>query len=226
MKKVLLILSGVVVAIIIFGAAVFMPFSAVTKGAPIDAYSAPRTALLVIDIQKDMTEENGIRPLNLPQTNSIISIINELIQNPYKENWVVVYITHEYTKKSALRLVTGDFLLEGAPGAGIDPRLLVVNQNHFVKHRMDAFSNSEFDAFLRKNQVNNLLLTGIAAEECIDRTCRGALNRKYAVTVISDAIAGKSNKSRKTKIDDYERYGAHIVQAQSLLESKSALISK
>jgi len=220
MKQVLLGFLSIVFLMTIFGAAVFMPFSAVTKGAPIGAYSSPRTALLVIDIQKDMTEKSGKRPLNLPQTNSIISMINELIQNADKKNWLVVYITHEYPKKSPLRLVTKDFLLEGTPGAEIDPRIKVINQNRFIKHKMDAFSNFGFDAFLRKNQVNHLLITGMAAEECVDRTCQGALNRKYTVTAISDAIAGRSNESRKKKINDYERYGAQIAQVQSLIGVK------
>jgi nicotinamidase-related amidase len=226
MKKILLCFVIVVLLLFGFAVGVFLPFSAVTKGTPVGTYSAPRTALLIIDIQKDMTEESGKRPLNLPQTNSIISVVNQLIQNAGKKDWLVVYITHEYQKKSALRLVTKDFLLEGMPGAGVDPRLTVINQNHFIKQRMDAFSNFEFDDFLRKNQVDQLLITGMAAEECVDRTCRGALNRKYAVTVISDAIAGRSNESRKKKINDYERYGAHIVQAQTLLEGQSTLISK
>ena len=217
MKIVALIMACIVIVIIGFGAVVFMPFSAVTKGAPIGAYSSPRTALLVIDIQKDMTEKSGKRPLNLPQTNSIISLVNELIQNADKKDWLVVYITHEYPKKSPLRLVTKDFLLEGTPGAEIDPRIKVINQNRFIKHKMDAFSNFEFDAFLRKNQVNHVLITGMAAEECVDRTCQGALNRKYTVTVIRDAIAGRSNESRKKKINDYERYGAQIAQIQSLI---------
>lgn len=217
MKKIVCVFIIIVLLLFGFAVGVFLPFSAITKGTPIGTYAAPRTALLIIDIQKDMTENSGKRPLNLPQTNSIISVVNELIQNAGKKDWLVVYITHEYPKKSPLRLVTKDFLLEGTPGAEIDPRLSVINQNHFIKHTMDAFSNSGFDVFLRKNQVTHVLITGMAAEECVDRTCQGALNRKYAVTVISDAVAGRSNESRRKKINDYERYGAQIAQAQSLI---------
>ena len=216
-KKLIMLVIIVVVMCFGFVAAVFLPFAAVTKAAPIEVYKTPTTALVVVDIQKDMTDKNGKRPLNLAQTDSIIPVINELVKNADVKKWVVVYITHEYRKGSPLRLVTQDFLLEGTPGAEMDPRLAVINKNHFVKNRMDAFSNMEFDAFLRKNQVKNVLLTGMAAEECLDRTSRGALNRNYAVTVISDAIAGRSDDSRKKKIEDYKRYGAQIQQAKALL---------
>jgi nicotinamidase-related amidase len=220
MKKVAIILAGIVVLVIGFGAVVFAPFASVTKGAPIATYSSPRTALVVIDIQKDMTEKDGKRPLNLAQTDSMIPIVNSLIQNADKKGWLVIYITHEYVKNSPLRLVTQDFLLEGKPGAAMDPRLLVNNQNHFIKHTMDAFSNEEFDAFLQKNQVNHLMITGMAAEECVDRTCQGALNRKYKVTILGDAISGMSDDSRKKKIADYKRYGAEIAQARAFIDFK------
>lgn len=218
MKKKLIATAVIIVVMFFaFAAAVFLPFAAPTKGAPIVAYKAPATALVVIDIQKDMTEKNGKRPLNLAQTDSIIPIVNGLIKNAEAKKWIVVYITHEYRKGSALRLVTRDFLLEGMPGAEMDSRVAFINKNHFVKHRMDAFSNPEFDAFLRNNQVNQVLLTGMAAEECLDRTCRGALNRRYGVTMISNAIAGRSDGSRRKKIKDYENYGAKILQAKELL---------
>ena len=220
MKKVAIILAGIVVFVMGLGVAVFAPFASVTKGAPITSYSSPRTALLVIDIQKDMTEKDGKRPLNLAQTDSMIPVVNSLIQNADKKGWLVIYVTHEYTRNSPLRLVTQDFLLEGKPGAAMDPRLLVINQNQFVKHKMDAFSNEEFDAFLQKNQVNHLLIAGMAAEECVDRTCQGALNRKYKVTILGDAISGKSDASRRKKIADYKRYGAEIAQARAFINFK------
>jgi nicotinamidase-related amidase len=217
MKKTLQALAFLVLLFLCLSARIFIPFAAVTTGAPIAAYPAPQTALVIIDIQKDMTEKDGRRLLNLAQTDAMIPVVNTLIQNAEKKHWLVVYITHEFLKKSMLRLVTRDFLLEGASGAGMDPRVLVASSNHFIKNRSDAFSNAEFDAFLRKNQVNHLILTGMAAEACVDKTCRGGLNRKYTVTVVSDAIAGDSDKSRKKKIEDYKSYGAQTLTAQELL---------
>jgi nicotinamidase-related amidase len=60
----------------------------------------------------------------------------------------------------------------------------------------------------------------MAAEECVDRTCQGALNRKYKVTIIGDAISGKSDDSGRKKIADYKRYGAEIAQARELIDFK------
>ncbi len=217
MKKILSVLSVCLSIIIIWGTLAFLTFSKITKGTVITDYPTPRTALLVIDLQKDMTEKDGARPLNIRQTDSIIPLVNTLTKKAGNKDWLVAYVTHEYRKNSILRLVTRNFLLEGMPGAKMDPRVLMVSDNHFIKYRMDAFSNSEFEKFLQKNQINHLLLTGMAAEACIDRTCRAALNRGYKVSVISDAIAGISDASRNKKIDDYQRAGAQIISFSELI---------
>jgi nicotinamidase-related amidase len=82
---------------------------------------------------------------------------------------------------------------------------------------MDTFSNSAFEGFLKEHAVGQLILTGMAAEACVDRTCQGALNRKYHVTVVRDAIASASDESREKKIRDYEKYGAQITTSQDIL---------
>lgn len=58
------ILISIIIAILLFFGlcmVVFLPFAAVTKGTVISKYATPKTALLIIDIQKDMTEKDGKR---------------------------------------------------------------------------------------------------------------------------------------------------------------------
>lgn len=85
---------------------------------------------------------------------------------------------------------------------------------------MDTFTNLTFEGFLCTKQINQLLITGMAAEECVDKTCQAALNRGYKVTMINDGIAGSSDSSLKRKIKDYQRYGARVVEANTLLNGE------
>lgn len=217
-KKILILLVAVMLLISGYGTVSFLHFNAITNGSVIPTYPVQKNALLVIDIQKDMTERDGKKPLNLNQTDSIIPVVNKLIECAGERDWLVVYITHEFKKNSVLRLVTRDFLLENLPGAKMDPRVLVVNKNHFIKNRMDTFSNKRFEDFLRENQVNQILVTGMAAEACVDKTCRSALKRGYKVIAINDAIAGSSDESRSRKLEEFQKYGARVVESDSLLQ--------
>lgn len=217
MKRVFLSLLAVFIILFSLIVITYIPFASATEGIAITGYSVPDTALLIIDIQKDMTEKSGKKPFNIAQTDSMIPVVNKLIETAKIKNWPVVYITHQFKKNSLLRIVTRDFLLEGKPGTEMDSRILSINQNHFTKNRMDAFSSFKLDSFLCQNEITHLLITGIAAEQCVDRTCQGALNRGYKTTIISDAIAGHSDRSRIKKLKDYEKYGAQIINADKLI---------
>jgi nicotinamidase-related amidase len=84
---------------------------------------------------------------------------------------------------------------------------------------MDSFSNPEFENFLKANKVNHVYITGLDAEACVDRTVKAALNRNYEVTVVSNAIAAKSEEKRNVKLWEFEKIGAKVVTTEELLKN-------
>jgi len=56
------------------------------------------------------------------------------------------------------------------------------------------------------------------AEDCIDKTIKGALNRNYQVTVISNAIATKSEEKRARKIIDFRNLGVEILTTKEFID--------
>jgi len=191
--------------------------NAVSRGGKIAEYKAPRKALVIIDLQRDITEKDGRMVMNLQQTDRIIGNINRILSKHGKGDLPVVYITKEFEKNSIVQLLTNNALLPGSPGAGIDPRIRIVGGNRFVKHVSDAFSNRGLDGFLVKNSVNHLYVAGVDAEYCVDRTVRAALNRNYKVTVISDAVGSGSDGKRDAKISEFERLGMEIITTEQML---------
>src|SRR6185437_3422821 len=73
----------------------------------------------------------------------------------------------------------------------------------FLKPRADAFSSDRLDTFLRSRQVNHLFLMGIGGATSIARTARGALDRGYRVTVISDGICTTSEKKWANMLEEF-----------------------
>ena len=195
----------------------FKMFSSVSQGEQIPAYKNPKTALLVIDLQKDLTEKSGKAALNPELTDKVIENTNAVIANAKKLKLVVIYIRHEYKKGLVTGLITRGALAEGSPGSQIDPRLHVVNDNIFIKNKMDSFSNPALDEFLRKNEVGDIELAGIDAEACVDRTLKAALNRHYKVTVISNCIATKTEKRLSKKLAEFSKLGAEIAESGDII---------
>ena len=216
------VIIGVLIFIVIVMIIVFInykKFSSASKGQKIPSYENLKSALLVIDIQRDITEKNGKAVYNTEQTDQIIENTNLIIENSEKLGLLVIYITHEYKKSFLIRIFTKGALEQGTPGAQIDPRIKIINKNHFIKHMMDSFSNPEFENFLKANKVNHIYVTGLDAEACVDRTVKAALNRNYEVTVVSNAIAAKSEEKRNVKLWGFEKICAKVVTTEELLKN-------
>ena len=209
------------ILIVVFGVYVGMAIARhmrLAEGTPIAQYAQPTDALVVIDVQADLTVPGGKAPINPSLTDPMIVKINQVVDRAHAENKLVVYIRHEFKDDFLVGLFTGGALKEGSPGAEIDPRIHMVNDQVFVKNVMDSFSNPQLDLFLRRNQVSHLLLTGVDARACVDSALRSALARGYSVTVIRDGVATSSRERLSEKLEEFEAQGAKIVAAENAFQ--------
>ena len=134
MRK-LFIKIGVITTSLIFIIAftLFLSFKWITivsNGDAIPHYNNPQTAMLVIDVQRNLTANNGTWILNLEQTDKMIDKINRIINESTKKNIIVIYISNEFGKYSIINLMTDRAMEEHTDGAKIDERIIIVNNNH------------------------------------------------------------------------------------------------
>lgn len=223
-RKLFLIVTGTILVMIAALACVvylqFMKAQVVTQGNPIGNYKNPGTALIIIDVQNAMTDHKSPAVLNIHQTDQIINNINKIIDNAKDIKLSVIYITNEFKKGTLANLIFLKSLEEGSQSAKMDSRIKIVSSNHFVKDIGDSFSNHQFEQYLIKNEISNLIITGLDAQYCVDRTIRGALNRKYNITVISDAIATKTEKKRNAKLKEFDTFGLKIISTDEFIKNK------
>jgi len=189
-----------------------------TTGARIPVYDRPQLALLVLDFQKDFLEPGGRLPIAADQVERMLATTNRLVSNAGPLGVDVVYVSNVFSKSAVL----GNWLRHGAaienePGAAIDPRLTRVNDRVFAKHRADAFSNTDLDAFLRARAIDHLVLTGVFADACVFYTAQGAMNRGYKVQVVGDAVGAASEASRERALDALRRQGVEIIESERVL---------
>jgi len=177
--------------------------------------------MLIIDVQRNLTAENGAWILNLEQTDKMIEKINSIIKKSTEKNLIVIYISNEFKKYSIINWMTGRAMEEQTDGVKIDERIAIINNNHFIKNKMDSFTSDDFNEFLKNHEINHLIITGMDAEDCVDKTIKGALNRNYKITVISDAIATKSIEKRDKKIVDFRNLGAEIMTTDDFINNNA-----
>ena len=218
MKNIIIVVVVILIVAMFYVFKQVNNFSGVSQGEEIAEYTNPQKALMLIDMQRDITEKDGKAVLNLEQTDKIIEAVNRVIINSPKLGLLVIYIKNEFEKGLITSLATKGALIEGSPGAEIDPKIKIINNNIFVKHIMDSFSNAELDKFLIKNKVNHIYFTGLDAKYCVEKTIIAAFNRGYKITVIRDAIASGSDEDRDDKVEAFAQMGAYVITVDELLK--------
>jgi len=166
--------------------------SCTSNKAKIIDYDNPKKALLVIDMQVDLVDENGKLPIEKNQITGLVTTVNAIIEFFNTDEYEIVYIRNILKKGS----ISGPFIkyatLEGTPGTEIDPRINIVSENIFDKYEGSALSNERFNNFLIQNQISELYLCGIMADGCVYATAIDAFNRNYKVNYFSNAVGARS----------------------------------
>jgi nicotinamidase/pyrazinamidase len=216
-KKILIGLGIVILAVAALLVGSFLYMTIPTKGEKIGTYEKPNRALLVIDIQDDFSGPNS-KMYTQGDAEAAIARANDVIARAEKSQWPIIYIRHEFSgcMTCIAKVFMGGRGTHTSPGIVMDKRVAVKSKNEIIKHRGDSFSNPELDAFLRKNSVNELILVGLDAQQCVYNTAKGALNRGYRVNIVTDAILLSEKEKWNELMEKYKRDGINILASKDL----------
>jgi nicotinamidase-related amidase len=189
-------------------------FSFDTKGSAIAQYEHPKTALLVLDMQEDFLGENAKSPINKEQIPAITAVVNSLIDEFKRNGQLIVYVKSEFPKKAIGNRIRHYAAIEGSPGTEIFGKIRISGSAIFAKNAPDAFSNPEFEKYLILNQVNQLVITGVYANQCVLYTTLGALNRKYQVKFVRNGVGDSSEKEVSKACEKVKKKGAEVIEYQ------------
>jgi nicotinamidase-related amidase len=213
-RKKLLWAALVVVVLALPGLAWIGYMASPTSGKPIERYAAPRTALVLIDLQEDCVGTTATPPFPYKNATELIAQSNRAIQAAEGRRDVIVVVDQEFSGLLGTlwsKLFVGGRLMAGRKGTETDHRLAASAATKFFKPKGDAFSNPKFERFLVEHQVDELYIAGVDAQFCVLLTARGALARGYKVNMLRDAIGLMKEDKRADVLSDYEKRGIKVV---------------
>jgi nicotinamidase-related amidase len=130
----------------------------------------PNTALLVIDVQRDVVEKVHDR-------DGVIANINTLVDKARSAEVPVIWVQH-----------SDDKLAPGTPGWEYVPELQRDESEPLVhKNYGDSFEATDLEDLLAERKVGHLVVSGASTDACIRSTLHGALVRGYDATLVEDA---------------------------------------
>ncbi|ERI94940.1 isochorismatase family protein [Clostridiales bacterium oral taxon 876 str. F0540] len=127
-------------------------------------------ALLVVDVQNALIKAH---PYN---EQIVIENIKKLILEARNNNKEVIYVRHDDGKGTDLEKETDGWQIYDA----IAPES---NDAIFEKQYNSAFLKTGLKDYLDSKNIDNIILTGLQTEYCIDATCKSAFENGYKVII-------------------------------------------
>jgi nicotinamidase/pyrazinamidase len=202
-------------------------------------------ALLIVDVQNDFLPGGA---LQVPEGDEIIPVINN-IQKKFRlivvtRDWHPVnhgsFASNHRGRKPGdeirlhgqSQILWPDHCVQGSPGAEMSPLLnqALINNVIFKGSDPDIDSYSAFydnghlketglHAYLKRNGITTLYVTGLAADYCVYYTVKDAILRGYETYLVTDATRGVNLHPEDTQkaFDDLKEKGARLISSAALL---------
>ena len=186
-----------------------------------------RTALVIIDMQRDFLEPGGFGASlgnDLAQLTRCIAPCKALLAGARKHGVLVIHTRegHRPDMADAPRAKVergspskrigdagpmGRILIRGEAGHDIIPALYPIDGEVVIdKPGKGAFYATELSDVLQKYGIENLLVCGVTTEVCVNTTVREANDRGYRCVVLSDGCA--------SYFPEFHEMGLKMIKAQ------------
>ncbi len=164
-------------------------------------------ALLVVDAQNEFSA-TGLRAV--PSHTAAVEHIRQHVARARRDRRPIAWVKHHNKPSESPAFVPGSWGAALTPGFG--PLHGDAVEKLFVKDVFGAFTGTDLEAWLRGNDVDEVLIVGFYSHMCVSTSAREALVRGFAVVVDPDSTGATEVAS--------ERFGtqsADAVRASALL---------
>jgi nicotinamidase-related amidase len=177
-----------------------------------------KSALLVVDMQKDFTDPGG--KVFYPQNRELLPGIAEAVRRCREGGILIIFTQHRYRRGKPDRNLNEmrPCCIEGSGGEELDSMLPVDPARDYIiqKRRYSAFFETDLDSVLRENGVKNLIVAGTKTNCCIRATVTDAHSLGYSVIVPCDAVGTNSDTVQQVHLEDIKKYLGRVVTLQEV----------
>ncbi|SDL64495.1 isochorismatase family protein [Arthrobacter sp. ok362] len=142
-----------------------------------------RRALVIIDVQNDYFTPGGPLEIQYPDRFESLGNITRAIDLAERHGMPIVSVQHEYPAGAPV-------FAEGSEGWKLHPEISSRRKDswkHIVKNYASVFAGTDFEPWLRDNQVDAITVIGYMTNNCDLATAAVAEPLGIAVELLSDA---------------------------------------
>ncbi|MAS33823.1 MAG: isochorismatase [Anaerolineaceae bacterium] len=191
------------------------------------SFEPEKTALLIIDMQRDFLEPGGFGEMlgnDVSQLRTTIEPIREVLERFRQQQLLVIHTREGHrpdltdlpaSKRSRGNLSCGigdvgpmgRILVRGEAGhAIIDELQPLPNEPVIDKPGKGSFYATDLQTILQNHGITSLIVTGVTTEVCVHTTVREANDRGYECLVLTDCVA--------SYFPEFQRVALEMIAAQ------------
>jgi nicotinamidase-related amidase len=161
-------------------------------------------ALLLVDIQKGLTNKKGLYNDLL-----FFETVNFAVEKYRDFGYSIIFIQHNNKQ-----------LINGTTDWEIDSRINKMHTDHVLhKQYGNAFEKTELKLILENKNIQEILVCGLVSHGCVKSTCIGGLSEGFETNILANGHTNW-NKDAEIKISSTEselsRLGVKIIDKQEL----------
>lgn len=194
-----------------------------------DCLRSSNTALIVVDVQNDFCHERGVfcshKKVDLTHVREAVSALLPFTEDMRRAGVPILFVRtvhSEWTDSPSW-----SSRIEGkaremricAPGSWGSELYRVAPEDRdciIVKHRYSAFFETDLDLVLRSRSIENLLVTGVVTNVCVESTVRDAFNRNYDVVLVEDCCGAFDKEEHEAAIRNIEKYFGKVSDSHTV----------
>ncbi|MEM3637414.1 MAG: isochorismatase family protein [Conexivisphaerales archaeon] len=183
-----------------------------------------RSALLVIDMQNDFMD-GGV--LAVPGSTSIVPVINRYMEI-FHNNHLPIYATRDWHPPDHI-----SFRERGGPwpphcirfteGAAFFNKLRFPDETEVISKAMkpdeeaySGFQGTDLALKLRKENVTNIFIAGVATEYCVFSTAMDGLKNGFKVFLLGDAVKGINESDSDSAVSKMKAAEVYLLTINEL----------
>lgn len=188
-----------------------------------------KTAVLLLDFINDIVHPQGkvASSAQYVQENKVIEKANQVINFARQHNLPIIFVKVGFNQgypecpthsplfgraKQMQALQLNAWSTEFHENIVIQPQDLII-----IKHRVSAFYATALEAFLRANNIEQLIITGVSTDMAVQSTAREAHDRDYQTIIVADACGAANTENHENALKLLARI-ATIVDTTKLNE--------
>ena len=192
-----------------------------------------KTAIIVVDVQNDFCHPDGALGKAGQPTAAALAMIptlQTLLDAARDNGTTVIFIQtiHESATDSEAWTARSGGKVSSACrkntwGAEFTDVAPLPSETVVIKHRYSAFINTRLDSVLRTFKIENLIMTGVSTNVCVESTARQGFMMDYNVVFLGDCTAAYSQAEHDGALKNMEKHFGMVSTAPDVIAAWKAM---